>query len=54
MKYKMTRGELAGREMADALVEFIHLMYQKQTAHRVMAGLIDRLSCRLKEFEGKR
>ena len=48
---KMTRGSKAGQKMADALIEFIHLMYQKQTAKRVLSVLIDRLKDRKGEFE---
>ena len=44
------RGNSAGKGMADSLLEFIHLMYQKATARRVLRALIDRLNERLKEF----
>ncbi len=47
----MTRGSKAGQKMADALIEFLHLMYQKQTAKRVLFMLIDRLKERKGEFE---
>jgi hypothetical protein len=47
----MTRKEAAGIQMADALIEFIHMMYQKNTAQGVLSALIKRLKERQKEFE---
>ena len=47
----MTRGSKAGQKMADALIEFIHLMYQKQTAERVLSTLINRLKDKKGEFK---
>jgi len=47
---KGRRAEEAGTRMADAIVEFIHLMYQKSTATRVILSLIGRLQERTKEF----
>ncbi len=47
----MTRGSKVGQKMADALIEFLHLMYQKQTAKRVLSALIDRLKNKKREFE---
>ena len=47
----MTRGEKAGVKMADALVEWVHMMYQKATARRVLCALIERLSRRMGEFD---
>lgn len=46
----MTRGEKAGIRMADSLCEFIHLMYQHKTAHRVLNALIKRLVERKPEY----
>jgi len=48
----MTRRQKAGERMADALIEFIHMMYQKQTARGVLAALIKRLQERVSEFKG--
>ncbi len=50
-KDKLSRGQSAGRAMADALVEFIHLMYQKKTAKRVLTHMIAWLQFRAKEFD---
>jgi len=47
----MTRGFKAGQKMADALIEFLHLMYQKQTAQRILSALINRLKDKKEEFE---
>lgn len=47
----MTKGYKAGRDMADAIISFIHLMYQKQTANRVLFSLTSRLKDREKEFK---
>lgn len=46
----MTRREKAGIQMADALVEFIHMMYQKNTAKGVILALIKKLEERKYEF----
>ncbi len=45
-----TRRQKAGIQMADALIEFIHMMYQKGTANGVLTSLIERLQERKKEF----
>ena len=45
-----TRRQKAGIQMADALIEFIHMMYQKETATGVLTSLIERLQERKKEF----
>lgn len=37
---KAGRAEIAGRQMAFALIEFINLMYQKNTARRVIRALV--------------
>ena len=47
----LTRREKAGIQMADALIEFIHMMYQKDTAKSVLESLIKRLQERCCEFE---
>ena len=44
------RAKEAGYKMADALVEWVHLMYQRDTAKRVLNALIERLSERIEEF----
>ncbi len=49
----MTRKENAGIQMADALIEFIHMMYNKQTAKGVLLALINRLTTRYLEFDDK-
>ena len=45
------RGSRAGKRMADAIMEFLHMMYNKQTAYRVLMALMDRLTERTGEFE---
>lgn len=45
------RGKEAGIKMADALVEFIHMMYNKNTSLRVLRALINRLEERVVEFQ---
>ena len=47
---KPTRGQKAGRKMAQANLEWLHLMYNQQTAKRVLAALIKRLQQGQKEF----
>ena len=51
MPKKMTRGERVGRQFADGTIEMIHLMYQKDTARRVIDAIVVRLDERRKEFE---
>lgn len=46
----MGRAETAGVRMADAIVEFVHLMYQKQTALRVLIALESRIKERMGDF----
>ena len=46
----MTRGETAGIQMANSLIEFIHMMYQKNTAKRVLLAMIKQLEVRKYEF----
>jgi hypothetical protein len=48
---KSGRAEEAGKAMADYLIEFIHLMYQRNTAMRVFISLIHRLQDRIPEFK---
>jgi hypothetical protein len=48
---KKSKGALIGEQMADSLISWIHLMYQLNTAKRVLNALINRLSERKKEFE---
>ena len=48
---KNSRGVKAGRAMADTLIEFIHMMYNKSTSIRVLGALIDRLEERVEEFK---
>lgn len=47
----MTRGSKAGVNMAKAIIEFIHLMYQRKTAKRVLNSLIRELNKHKKDFE---
>ncbi len=49
-KPKMTRGKKAGITMADALIEFINLMYNAKTAIRVLDSLIEQLTVRRRLF----
>lgn len=51
MREKKSRGKNAGVKMARAIVEFIHLMYQKNTALRVLDGLIGELTKQRRGFE---
>ena len=44
------RAEEAGKSMANSLIEFIHLMYQKGTAKRVLTALIKQLQDRFCDF----
>jgi len=48
---KRSRAERAGRLMATALVEMVHLMYQKNTAKNFLRGLCDVLNCHRRERE---
>jgi hypothetical protein len=41
---KIGRAEIAGEQMGKALLEFIHMMYQKNTAKRVVKSLIETLT----------
>ena len=41
----------AGKGMADALIEFIHMMHNKATARGVLNALINRLKERMGEFK---
>lgn len=47
----MTRREKAGCQMADALIEWIHMMYNRPTARGVLKALINRLEKRKDEFK---
>ena len=47
----MTRSQEAGYKMADALIEWVHLMYQHNTALHVIKALIERVSERIEEFK---
>lgn len=46
----MNKGEQAGYSMAEAIVRFLHLMYQKDTALRVLNALIKELENHKKSF----
>jgi len=47
----MNRGKKTGIMMADALIEWLHIMYNKVTAYRILNALIERLNDRKKDFE---
>ena len=47
----MNKSEKAGYDMANAIVQFIHLMYQKKTATRVIEAVIVQLQKRKSEFK---
>ncbi len=51
MGQKEIRSYRAGKAMADSIIEFIHLMYNKVTARRVLLSLVNRLQERRKEFD---
>jgi len=44
---KKTRAEKAGRLMAWALIEMVHLMYQKNTALNFLKGLTKKINSEL-------
>ena len=46
----MNKGEQAGHSMAKSIVRFLHLMYQKDTALRVLRALIKELEKQKKSF----
>lgn len=47
---EFSRGYMAGHALADTLVEFCNLMYNKDTALRVLSGLLTRLKERMEDF----
>lgn len=46
----MTRRQQAGNQMADALIEWCHMMYNHQTAKGVINSVIQRLEKRVNEY----
>lgn len=44
---KRTRAELAGRMMAQSIIEMVHLMYQENTARKFLKSVIDALVAEL-------
>ena len=46
-----SRGVKAGERMADALLEWAHMMYNQATARRVLTALISRLRKTMDVFE---
>lgn len=46
-----SRSGKAGAQMANTIIEMVHLMYQKQTARRFMRELVRVLKEKLPEFE---
>lgn len=38
---KLSRAEAAGRALGRAIMEMVHLMYQRNTAANFLEGLID-------------
>jgi len=47
----MTRRQQAGIQMADALLEWCHMMYNHQTAKGVINSVIQRLEERVGEYK---
>ncbi|MFA5022575.1 MAG: hypothetical protein WC508_05875 [Patescibacteria group bacterium] len=52
-KGQVTRGQAAGIKMGEATLEWLHMMYNQQTANRVLAALIERLQKGQSEFDQK-
>ena len=44
---KRTRAELAGRMLAQAIIEMVHLMYQENTAKKFLVSVINALTAEL-------
>ena len=53
LKDEMTKREKVGIGMADSLMSWLHMMYQKDTARGVLLALIKRLQERVPEFDRK-
>jgi diphthamide synthase subunit DPH2 len=49
-RLRSTRRKRVGIQMADAIIEMVHLMYQTQTARVLLEAMIDRLRERIGEF----
>ena len=47
---KSARAKRAGLKMAEAVIEFLHLMYNHKTALRVLNAMIVRLDKARKEY----
>lgn len=47
----MARGEKAGKQMAEILIEWLHLMYQRDTQIRVLEALIKKLTDQLQTWK---
>jgi len=47
----MTRSAETGINLANSIIGMVHLMYNKQTAKRVLKALIDRLSAQVYLFD---
>jgi len=47
----ITRRQEAGIEMAESLMRWLHMMYNKKTARGVLQSLILRLKNRERDFE---
>lgn len=50
-KTSTPRRAKVGFQMADAIIEMVHMMYQKQTARVLLGSMIARLRRRLREFD---
>ena len=50
----MTRRQMAGAKMADAIFELCNMMYNVNTAKGVIYACIDRLNKRLPELKSKK
>lgn len=47
---EMTRKKKAGYQMADALIEWCHMMYNHKTAQGIIRAVIERLQKRIVEY----
>jgi hypothetical protein len=48
---KAKRGLSAGEHMANSIIEFCHMMYNVNTAKRVLVSCIDRLQKSMDEYK---
>ena len=50
----MTRSEKAGKQMAENLIEWLHLMYQRDTQIRILDALVKKLTNQLTTWKSLR